>query len=200
MEEYESYSLIQKHMYISESLYDLDLYGKHIMAEIRSRKNVKPGKRGVTFCKEYETLYGCISDTVNVGRFKSRLYLTLLYYLDEALFNNIPEDHEFFFIEDDRYELTKLYFDQLIWMRSNDIQRFTLEDDASLTIDDALLINCFFVKFTQVLEYIEEMLSSISDEVRYKRKIISVIQRIRTKHSLAMTVIDTTIQSAMTFT
>lgn len=190
MEEYESYSLIQKHMYISESLYDLDNYGKHILDEIRSKKNTKPGKRGFAFCKEYESLYGCISDTINVGRFKSRLYLTLLYYLDEALFNNIPEDHDYFFIEDDKYELTKLYFDQCIWIRNHNMQRFNLTEDVELQIEDALLLNCFFTRYNETLISIEKLLSSISDEMRYKRKISSVITRIKAKHAIALNIIE----------
>lgn len=196
MEEYVSYGLIQKHMCISESLYDIDLCGKHILSELRAKKNTKSGsRRGVLFNKDTEIVYNCINDTINVGRFKSRLYLTLIYYLDEALFNNISDEDEYFYIEDDKYELTKLYFDQFLWVKL-DIQKFALMDGFDINVEEALLIMCYFNKYSKVLDLIEMLLENISDDVRYKRKIIKVIGRIRNKHCVVKNIMEDIIKAA----
>jgi len=185
MGEYETYSNIQTHIQISENLYDIDLRGKYILSEIGTKKNTKVGRRGLLLLKEYETIYNSINDTINLCRFKSRLYLTLQYYLDEALFNNISEDQEYFYIEDDSYNLTKLYFDQQQWVRHNGIQKFSLvDDDKSLNVDEALLLlNSFFKKYEALLENVSALVRDVSDDKRYKRKIMQVIARIKSKHA-----------------
>ena len=202
MEEYESYCLIQKHMNISEDLYNIDKIGKHVLTEIQEKKNTKQnGRRGYKFSEEYEIIYNSIYDTINVCRFKSRLYLSLLYYLDEVLFNNIPDDHDAFYIEDDRYDLTKLYFDQEYWVRHIGIQTFSLPhvDSSSFTMDEALLINCFFSKYESLLKDILAILVDIPDEASYKKKIVNVIGRIRSKHNTALQIIMDTVNKDQDF-
>lgn len=182
MEEYVFYGKVKEHMRVSEALYEIDLLGKHILDEIRCHKNTRPGRRGVSLPKGYETMYSCINETINLWRFKSRLFLTLQYYLDEALFDVTPESIENFYIEDDSYNLTKLYFDQEQWIRHNGIQRFTLTDEVEPNVEDALLINSFFMRYESLMKVIEGLVTDVSDEKRYKRKILQVITRIRGKH------------------
>lgn len=187
MEEYESYNIIQNHMKVSEALYEINLLGKHVLREIQLKKNTKiGGRKGYAFGKEYEIIFNSIHETINMRRFRSRLYLSLQYYLDEALFNTIPETCETFYIEDDVYDLTALYFDQSLWIRTNGPQMFELLPSTEFQVDDAVLLNCFFKKYETLLSDIEKLLSSTPDSVRYKRKINQVITRIRAKHSASI--------------
>lgn len=193
MEEYISYGKIEQHMQISESLYEMDLLGKHFIEEIKANKNTKIGRRGLILRKEYDTILTSINETINLRRFKSRLFLTLQYYLDEAMFDVVPESIECFFIEDDKYDLTKLYFDQEQWIRHNGIQRFSLTKNVDLVIDEALLINCFFMKYETLLKDIERLVMDVSEDKRYKRKILQVITKIRAKHNPSISIIEATI-------
>uniref|UniRef100_A0A6C0BF10 Uncharacterized protein n=1 Tax=viral metagenome TaxID=1070528 RepID=A0A6C0BF10_9ZZZZ len=190
MEEYESYSWIQHHINLSECLYDIDRYGKHILEEIRSKKNQKTNKRGLLLSQEYTNVYDSIFDTINVQRFKSRLYLTLQYYLDEALFNPLNENEEFFYIDDECYELTKLYFDQEHWIRNTEIQKFSLTFQTELTTEDAMLLRCFFTKYSEVTNQVEKLLELITGNHRFKPKIKSVIGKIRQKHAPSIKILE----------
>ena len=148
---YESYSWIQKHINISENLYNIDKLGKHLLDQIAAKKNMKAtNRKGLLLSKEYETIYNSIHETINVYRFRSRLYLTLQYYMDEAMFNMIDESESYFYIGDDSFELTKVYFGQDTWINS-DIQRFELAVGSSLQCEEALLIRCFFTDYEKIL-------------------------------------------------
>lgn len=195
MSEYESYSVIQKHMQISESLFKVDMYGKHLLSEISSNKNMKTSRRSFAYIPEYETIYNSINDTINVRRFKSRLYLNLLYYLDEALFYSINEDDEFFFIEDDKYELTQLYFGQEQWIRDQMIQCYHLSHDKHMNVEEAMLIRCYLKEYAYCLECIEQLMKDIDDSIRFKRKLLNIINKIRKKHNIAIKIIDNIVTS-----
>lgn len=195
MGEYESYSWIQRHMNISESLFSIDQQGKHLLSEIREKKNTKTSKRGVHLSHNFNTIYESINETINVRRFKSRLYLTLQYYLDEALFIGVNEMDEKFYIEDDAYDLTKLYFDQQSWIPHNVLQKFSFINDLNLNIEEALLIKCFFMNYNQLLEQLNSLVSDIIVDAKCKKKIKYVIKKIRQKHSHAVLIIDEIINS-----
>lgn len=193
--EYESYNIIQKHMKISESLYKIDLYGKHILSEIRHKKNLKSSKRSFSFDEDYNIIYENINDTINVWRFKSRLYLTLQYYLDEALFFCIDEDEDHFFIEDDRYELTKLYFGQEQWVRDPMIQTFSFLDEKNVNIDEAMILYSYIIDYKNILLSIESLLDSIKNDIRFKKKIMNVIFKIKKKHDNILNIVNKIITS-----
>jgi len=188
---YESYSWIQKHINISEELYNIDKLGKHFLEQIATKKNMKAtNRKGLLLSKEYDTIYNSIHETINVYRFRSRLYLTLQYYMDEAMFNMIDESESYFYIGDESYELTKLYFGQDIWISGGDIQRFELSTNSSLQCEEALLIRCFFADYEKLLERIEVLLADIEDERNYKTQILRVIGKIRGKHSMSLTILE----------
>jgi hypothetical protein len=189
---YESYSWIQKHINISEDLYNIDKLGKHFLEQIAAKKNMKVGNRkGLLLSKEYETIYSSIHETINVYRFRSRLYLTLQYYMDEAMFNMIDESESYFYIGDDSFELTKVYFGQDTWINS-DIQRFELAASKEETpvCDEALLIRCFFADYEKILTRIEALLRDIEDDTNYKTQIFKVIGKIRGKHAPSLTLLE----------
>lgn len=195
IEEYESYTIIQKHMHISELLYKIDLYGKHILSEIMIKKNIKTNRRSYAYTPEFEALFNSINDTINVRRFKSRLYLSLQYYLDEALFHSINEEAEFFFIEDDKYELTQLYFGQEQWIRDPMIQCYHLLENKDMNIEEAMLLRCYFNEYSSILTSIEDLIRENDDTIRFKRKLFSVINKIRKKHDISIKIIDEIITS-----
>lgn len=195
MDEYESYTWIQQHMGISEALFSIDQQGQHLLHEIREKKNLKTTKRGVLLSNDFGAIYESINDTINVRRFKSRLYLSLQYYLDEALFIGVKEMDEKFYIEDDEYDLTKLYFDQANWIRHNGLQKFSFLPDSNLNIEEALLIKCFFMNYNDLLGDIEKLIGSIEGDIKCKRKMKSIIKRIRQKHAQAVVILDQVINS-----
>lgn len=189
MSHYESYTWIQKHMQISQNMYDIDQLGKHLIHEIAVKKNMKTGKqRSLILSKEYEQIYNSINDTINVWRFKSRLYLTLQYYLDEALFNGIDENEEFFYIGDESYELTKLYFNQESWIHTQDPQKCQLFNTHDLNVEEALLLRCFFSNYENMMKYIEKLIEGST--ASFKAPIIKVLSKIRQKHTIALSILE----------
>lgn len=195
MDEYNKSYNIDKHMLISEQLYEIHMLGKHILQELKITKNTKSRPRSITFVQEYDIIYSSINDTINLGRFRSRLFLTLKYYLDEALFAGIPEHIQYFYIANESYNLTKLYFDQDQWIKEIYIQEFSFTNVIHFNADDAILINCFFMKYEYLLKEIEQLVSKVPNNKKYKRKITQVLARIRKKHAPAIKAIETVIQS-----
>lgn len=184
--EYEMYEWIEKHLKISESLYCLNIQGRHILNEIKTKKNIKQGRRGLLLDDKYDIIYQSIYETVNVMRFKSRLFLCLQYYLDEALFHRLTTDIEQFYIGDNSHDLTAAYFNQEEWIPNPYIQKFSLFDDKELNIEEALLIKCYLNTYEKLLKDIELLiLSNIKEKVRWKKKIKRVINKIRKKHDKA---------------
>ena len=192
---YASYSWIQKHIHISEDLYNIDKLGKYFMEQIALKKNLKNGNRkGLLLPKEYETIYNSINETINVYRFRSRLYLTLQYYMDEAMFNKIDESEEYFFIGDECFELTKMYFGQDAWINSVDVQRFELPHDIKLECEEAVLMRCFFTDYEKILQRIEALLNDVDDGINFKTQICKAIGKIRSKHSVSVSLLEDVIK------
>ena len=189
-EEYDTYTWIQRHMKMSERLYDIDQRGKQILNEIRAKKDLRLHKRRMALSKDFAKVYACVSETINMWRFKSRLFLSLLYYLDECMFENINESHEFFYIEDDRYELTKMYFGQEAWIRDQNVQRFSFLNNNSMNVEEALLMRGFFVNYEHTLRDIENLMKDVEGRPHFKRKIKQVLRRIRKRHAAAMAILD----------
>jgi hypothetical protein len=188
---YESYSWIQKHIQISEDLYNIDKLGKYFLEQITLKKNLKVGNRkGLLLSKEYEMIYNSINETINVYRYRSRLYLTLQYYMDEAMFNKIDESEKFFFIGDECFELTKMYFGQDVWINNVDVQRFELPAEVNLQCEEALLIRCFFTDYEKILKRIEALLEEVEDGMHYKTQISKAIGKIRSKHGASLCLLE----------
>lgn len=182
-DEYSEYTKIENHLEFSKNLFLIDKKGKHILFQIESKKlERKKRTGGFLFKADVDKVYTNLTNILNVKKYTPRLYYTLQFYLDELLFNEVPNCNKFY-IEDSEYELTKVYFDQLTWITNQDIQEYHLDIGTDININEAMCLVCFLREFEDLLFSIQEYVSDIIQK-RLKRILIKTISRIRYKKKI----------------
>jgi hypothetical protein len=176
-DQYSDYEKIESHLEFSKTLFALDLKGQHILLELERKKSLSRKKK--TFGEDIYRIYHNLVDVLNVKKLKPRLYCALLHFLDELVFKEVS-NYDQFFIEDDGFQLTKLYFGQTSWIRDQDIQPFELDTGQDLNINEAMFLVCYLREYENFLLSIEEYISDL-DYIGLKRELTSTIGRIRRK-------------------
>lgn len=144
---YDEYSIIEKHIEFSKILFLLDKKGIHILNEL----NVKKTDHS---CKDITKIYTVLVTILNVKKYQERLYLNLLSDLDELLFKEIKK-YDKFYIDDDNYDLTSLYFNQSSWIKDQEIHEIKLYKNGRLDIHDAMYLICYLREYENILLNIE---------------------------------------------
>ena len=108
---------IDNHIKISILLHNINLKGKLIRSIIEDKKHIRIKTSGAyVFLLDIDTIYNVLVDVTNTKRFnKLRLFFCMQYYLDELLFKEV-KNIDCFYIEDESYKLTDLYFNQSQWI------------------------------------------------------------------------------------
>jgi hypothetical protein len=182
----DDYISIGTHMNMSRLLFIVDKKGKHILQELNLKKAVKRRRNGSSVFKsqEIKTMYKSLVNILNVRKMTPRLYCMLQHHMDDLLFREIKRSSHVFYIEDDTYPLTLLYFGQESWVRDQEIQEFELDAGTDLGADEASCILCFIREYEDLLKLIDTYVRSrerprpifkIIRRIRLKLKIISVI-------------------------
>jgi len=180
IKEYDDYSKIEKHIKISELLFIIDKKGKYLLSQIKDKKYVKKKKSGNVILNDNMTkIYNIFVSILNIRKFIPRLYFTLQYYLDELLLEE-HKDINTFFIEDNEYELTKLYFNQIAWILDQDIQEYQLDIGVDFNINESMFIVCFLREYEDVLLFIENYIIEIKMN-KIKQKLLNTIIKIKKK-------------------
>jgi hypothetical protein len=131
------------------------------------------------FTDEVGKVYTNLVHVLNVKKFSPRLYFALQYYMDELVFKEIKE-YDKFYVEDEAYELTKLYLDPSAWIPNQDIQTFELDVGPKFDITEAMCLVCYLREFENLLFSIEEYIHDQEDK-RLKKIITRTITRMRYK-------------------
>lgn len=184
MDIYNEYNKIDNHIKISILLHNINLKGKLIRSIIEDKKHIRIKTSGAyVFLLDIDTIYNVLVDVTNTKRFnKLRLFFCMQYYLDELLFKEV-KNIDCFYIEDESYKLTDLYFNQSQWISSN-LEIIELSDDKFLNTIEANYLQSYIVEYldfiTNVLIYIEKL-----ENTNYiKRKLKNIFNRIKNKLSL----------------
>ena len=169
------YNSLEKHIQFSTKLYTLNQKGRHILSQFYKNKPTRIKRSGEPeYNQTISLIVQALQDTLNYRKFCFRLFFNLQYYLDELMFKEIL-NLKTFYIEDNEYELTKLYFDYT-WLEERcDIKKYDFYKDPDINIDEAMYLVCFLKEYDAVLLEIEEYISGMSTKMI--KKIPKIINR-----------------------
>lgn len=86
-------------------------------------------------------------------------------------------------MEDEVYDLSKLYFHQDEWVSDLNIQQYEFfEDDSQINIHEAMYLVCYLKEYEHLLNDIEMYIKTIKHNNTIKNKLKYAIHRIKKKH------------------
>jgi hypothetical protein len=172
VDEYAIYSMIEAHMNISLSLYQVNKEGQEILREVGTKKlKLTPNailasklKRPTySFIDEHDkknmiSLYQNLTDIVNFNRTAADVYTDLLSMLDDAMF---AESHhmETFYVDETEYTLESMYYKQETWVSElewHDKARYQFTKNIGLDLGECSHILMFLNNYQDVLNKIKE--------------------------------------------
>ena len=181
MDSYTEYGKIENHMGFSKALFLIDKKGQKILDQLEAKKAARFRKNGSpVFEGDVLKVHNILSETLNVRKFSMRLYYELLYYLEEVMFKEI-NDATVFFVEEEQFELTRLYFDQSSWIHDQEVPLFEFFEGAELNIHEAMYLICFLREYEDTLLTLEDYIKGL-DYKDYRRELHRIIGAIRRKH------------------
>lgn len=175
-DQYSDYEKVESHLEMSKTLFFIDKKGQHILSELQEKK--VNNKKKKTFTEEVGRIYTTLIDVLNVKKLTPRLFCDLLHVLDELVFKEVAE-YEHFYIEDEQYELTKIYFGQSTWICDQDIQHYKFMEFTYIDVNEAMYLTCYLREYENFLLTIEEYITDLNCDL--KRRISQTIGRIRRK-------------------
>lgn len=194
-DEVSEYTKIEQHMSFSRGLYLLKKKGKGILEQFDQKKyQRKTKKKTNVFSHDASIIYNNLSNIVNRSRHSLQLSFCLQYYLDELMFVEIKNLHTFI-VEDQHFDLTKLYYYPSEWMQDQETQCFEFYSDCDLNMHEAMYLVCYIKDFENFLLEIEDYLKTHKDSNRIKKKVLRVANRIRLKFRVVWDVIIGVINS-----
>lgn len=183
--EYAEYTKLEQHISLSKTLFDLDIKGKYIINELQRKKSNGVRKRTGThiFTNDILIVYNNIINCISIKRL--RLYFCLQYFLDELMYYEIRNTNNFY-IEDNIYPISKIYFGQHEWISDSYLQDFQFyEDSQSININEAMYLVCYLKDYDSFLLDIEEYTNTFKGKKevsRIRSKLRYSIHKIRCRH------------------
>ena len=178
--QYSDYEKIETHLDFSRTMFLIDKKGRHILKEFDEKKYERKKRSGTNvFTEEITKIYNNLVAILNVNRFSPRLYISLQHNMEEILFKEV-HTYGKFYIEDEEYELTRLYFDQSSWIKNQEIQCFELDKGPVLDATEAMCLVCFLKEYEDFVFSIEEYVRDTVDE-RLKSEVSKITRRLRFK-------------------
>lgn len=179
---YTEYEIIQKHMYFSRKLYEINALGKHLIEEIDSKKCFRGPRGGCKILHEpTQHIRDSISNIVKPYVLYNNIYSSLVFFLDELLFLQVQNINSFQ-IDDDIYPLSFMYFNQDEWIKDWCLQEFTIDECPIMTEFDSLMLIIFIETYEEfaieIMDYIVRIRPECQDK-RLRRKIIKLITRLK---------------------
>jgi hypothetical protein len=179
-DQYSDYTKIEMHLELSRMMFMIDKKGRHILSELEGKKFERKKRSGTcVFNDEVGKLYSTLVSVLNVRRFSPRLYCVLQHYMDELLFKEVTSCDKFF-VEEEEYDLTRLYYDQSSWVKNQDIQAYKMDLCSILDTGEAMCLVCFLREYEDFLFTIEEYIKDIN-HTQLKNILLKILRRFRIK-------------------
>lgn len=180
-DEYDEYTKVENHMFMSRCLYELDQKSKHIVNQLSSKKTQGRRKRtgNPIFSEDISLVYSNILLCSSLRRL--RAYFCMQYFLDELLYHEVKNAKRFH-VEDSDYPISKLYFSQSEWIADAVPQPFEFYDEPELNISEAMYLVCYLKDFDGFLLDVEEYIKPLKDIRNIKSKLRETVHRIRCRH------------------
>lgn len=182
----EEYSKIENHIMLSKSIYELDMKGRHIINEFNLKKSIGKKRNGSYIFNESMTIiYNNLIHCLSLKRLK--MYFCLQYFLDEVMYHEVTKSNKFY-IEDNEYNISQIYFGQDDWIYDVMIQHFHFDankdaDSTGLNIHEAMYLICYLKDFDHCLLHIEDYIKPFKTIPRIKSKLRYTFHRIRVRHN-----------------
>jgi hypothetical protein len=189
VDEYAIYSMIEAHMNISLSLYQVNKEGQEILREIGTKKlkltpttilasKLKRPTYSSTSPTSMISLYQNLTDIVNFNRTAADVYTDLLSMLDDAMF---AESHhmETFYVDETEYTLESMYYKQETWVSElewHDKAHYQFTKNIGLDLGECSHVLMFLNNYQDVLNKIKEHMD------RYE-KVMMQVEKIGVKIS-----------------
>lgn len=183
----EEYKKIENHIMLSKSIYELDMKGRHIINEFNQKKSIGKKRNGSFMFNESMTIiYNNLIHCLSLKRLK--MYFCLQYFLDEVMYHEVTKTNKFY-IEDNVYNISQIYFGQDDWIYDVMIQHFQFDNrkdktcDGNLNIHEAMYLICYLKDFDQCLLTIEDYIKPFKTIPKIKSKLRYTFHRIRVRHN-----------------
>ena len=185
------YNKIENHIMLSKSIYELDMKGRHIINEFNEKKSIGKKRNGSFMFNESMTIiYNNLIHCLSLKRLK--MYFCLKYFLDEFMYHEVTKTNKFY-IEDNVYNISQIYFGQDDWIYDVMIQHFQFDNrknenldgnlDGNLNIHEAMYLICYLKDFDQCLLTIEDYIKPFKTIPKIKSKLRYTFHRIRVRHN-----------------
>ena len=185
------YNKIENHIMLSKSIYELDMKGRHIINEFNEKKSIGKKRNGSFMFNESMTIiYNNLIHCLSLKRLK--MYFCLQYFLDEVMYHEVTKTNKFY-IEDNVYNISQIYFGQDDWIYDVMIQHFQFDNrknenldgnlDGNLNIHEAMYLICYLKDFDQCLLTIEDYIKPFKTIPKIKSKLRYTFHRIRVRHN-----------------
>lgn len=167
--EYFEYNTLEQHVHFSKSLHRINYMGHYIGSELKMKK------------AEMEPLVNLVQYTVNTTtRAKligtCTLFNELICYLDELLFADV-EHLTHFYIEEDAYPITKVYYSQ-DWIQDQEYSDFELEESCSLDEGEIMIIIVWINEYLSVIDSVSDYVDQSSTKYTTHMKLLVIIEKI----------------------
>jgi len=182
----EEYNKIENHIMLSKSIYELDMKGRHIINEFNEKKSIGKKRNGsFIFTDSMTTIYNNLIHCLSLKRLK--MYFCLQYFLDEVMYHEVTKTNKFY-IEDNEYNISQIYFGQDDWIYDVMIQHFHFDKkcediNTDLNIHEAMYLICYLKDFDQCLLHIEDYIKPFKTIPKIKSKLRYTFHRIRVRHN-----------------
>jgi len=146
-DDYDVYGQLEKHLSFSERLVFLNKRGHYLIDNIRKTK--------VSGNIVVETVVMAIRHIVKCKTLGSCTLMNELYcYLDEAMFHDIEDEIDTFYVDDDSYPITTVYYGQEAWLGDVEVQEFQFSCGENFEEGELMILACFFNDYITLLEKI----------------------------------------------
>lgn len=169
--DYDDYSHIERHIEFSESLYNINKRGIYILEELK-RKNDS---------SLIDSMITTIKLTTKCKLMGTCTLMNELYcYLDQLMFSTIDENAiNVFFIDDDTYPLTNIYYGQDNWLGDRlYFQAFEFDKRTEFNDSEMMIIACFYNDYMTLLEKIVDYIETLSIHQDTTKPLITNIGKI----------------------
>lgn len=185
-DDYEEYTILEKHLEFSESINILNNLGHYILLELKNKKV----EGGLFKDAIVELTYSIIGNIIKAKISGTcTLMNELMCLLDEMLFAEV-ENVSHFYIDDKKFPVTQIYYGQEQWLDIHEQQKFVfISETSSLVEGEVMILLCFINDYMSLLDGIQEHIDSRQTKYsthlkasRISTKIYEKLDRLKEKY------------------
>lgn len=181
MSNYEEYTLIENHVHISRTLYELDRRARLFIAEMERRKGIHGRKQ---YERDVQDMLSILHSLSKPKLLNHNLFSSLHYYLDDMMFSEVSEVY-FFMVEDEKYPVSAIYFDKERWMDEKWLPVPDIQHVPGITAAEGAHLLLFFSEYETLVRELEVKVGGMKDS-KVKTKLKRILTRIKKRYLKGM--------------